>query len=62
MFVRLEEIGHYEDFLRLNGMEIVRREELTEHCARTWDLCLEIIADAAFCPWPRNKAGISSAI
>jgi len=48
MFVRLEELGHYEEFLRSNGMEIVRREELTKHCARTWDLCLEIIADAAF--------------
>ena len=48
MFVRLEEIGHYEEFLRSNGMEILRREELTSHCARTWDICLEIIGDAAF--------------
>jgi tocopherol O-methyltransferase len=48
MFVRLEEISHYEEFLRANGMEILRREELTKHCARTWDLCLEIIADASF--------------
>jgi len=48
MFVRLEEISHYEEFLRSNGMEILRREELTKHCARTWDLCLEIIGDAAF--------------
>lgn len=48
MFVRLEEMGHYEEFLRANGMEILRREELTKHCARTWDVCLEIIADASF--------------
>jgi len=48
MFVRLEEIGHYEEFLRSNGMEILRREELTSHCARTWDICLEIIGDTAF--------------
>jgi cyclopropane fatty-acyl-phospholipid synthase-like methyltransferase len=48
MFVRLEEISHYEEFLRSNGMEILRREELTKHCARTWDLCLEIIGDAGF--------------
>ncbi len=48
MFVRLEEIGDYEEFLRSNGMEILRREELTKHCARTWDVCLEIIGDAAF--------------
>src|SRR6266404_8016576 len=48
MFVRLEEIGHYEEFLRSNGMEILRREELTSRCARTWDICLEIIGDTAF--------------
>jgi hypothetical protein len=48
MFVRLEEISHYEEFLRSNGMEILRREELTEHRARTSDLCLEIIGDPTF--------------
>jgi hypothetical protein len=48
MFVRLEKIGHYEDFLRANRMEILRREELTKHCARTWDLCLQMTADASF--------------
>jgi len=48
MFVRLEEIGHYEEFLRSNGMEILRHEELTKHCARTWDVCLEIIGDSTF--------------
>ncbi len=48
MFVRLEELGQYEEFLQSNGMEIVRREELTKHCARTWDVCLDIIADASF--------------
>ena len=29
-------------------MEILRREELTRQCARTWDLCLEIIGDPTF--------------
>lgn len=48
MFVRLEEMGQYEEFLQSNGMEILRREELTKHCARTWDVCLDIIADASF--------------
>ena len=48
MFVRLEEIGHYEEFLGSNGMEILRREELTRHCAQTWDLCLEIIGGPTF--------------
>jgi tocopherol O-methyltransferase len=48
MFVRLEEMGQYEEFLQTNGMEILRLEELTKHCARTWDVCLDIIADASF--------------
>lgn len=48
MFVRLEEMSQYEEFLQSNGMEILRREELTKHCARTWDVCLDIIADATF--------------
>jgi microcystin synthetase protein McyJ len=48
MFVRLEEIGEYEDYLRSSGMEILRCEELTKHCALLWDICLEIIADPSF--------------
>jgi tocopherol O-methyltransferase len=48
MFVRLEEIAQYEGYLRSSGMEILCREELTKQCARSWDLGLEIIGDAAF--------------
>ena len=48
MFVRLEEIAQYEEYLRSGGMEILRCEELTKHCARTWGICLEIIADPSF--------------
>ena len=48
MFVRLEETGEYEEFLRANDMEIVCCEDLTRHCARTWDISLEIIADRSF--------------
>jgi tocopherol O-methyltransferase len=48
MFVRLEEVGQYEEYLRSSGMEILCREELTKQCARSWDLALEIIGDAAF--------------
>lgn len=48
MFVRLEEMGEYESYLRSNEMEIVCREELTKHCARTWELGLEIIGDPGF--------------
>ena len=48
MFVRLEETGEYEEFLRANDMEIVCREDLTKHCARTWDISVEIIADPSF--------------
>jgi hypothetical protein len=27
------------------GLQIVHREVLTPHCAKTWDLCLDIIRD-----------------
>jgi hypothetical protein len=62
MFVRLEEISDYEEFLLSNRMEILRREELTKHCAPTWDICLGIIANPSFWALPRTNAGSSPAI
>jgi hypothetical protein len=38
----------YERFLSSNGLQIMHREILNKHCAKTWDLCLEIISDKAF--------------
>ena len=48
MLVELQIMDDYERFLTSNGMQIMHREILNKHCAKTWDLCLEIISDKAF--------------
>ena len=47
MLVELQVMDDYEDYLTSSGLQIVHREILTEHCAKTWDLCLDIINDKA---------------
>jgi len=48
MLVELRVMDEYEEFLKSNHLEILHREILNEQCAKTWDLCLEIIGDKAF--------------
>jgi tocopherol O-methyltransferase len=48
MLVELQIMDDYERFLSSNGLQIMHREILNKHCAKTWDLCLEIISDKAF--------------
>jgi len=48
MFVELRVMDNYEEFLKSNGLQIVRREVLNRNCAKTWDLCLDIIKDKSF--------------
>jgi len=48
MLVELQNMRDYERFLTLNGLQIMHREILNENCAKTWDLCLDIIRDKAF--------------
>lgn len=38
----------YEHFLTSNGLQIMHREILNKHCAKAWDLCLDIIKDKTF--------------
>jgi tocopherol O-methyltransferase len=45
MFVELQTMDDYEHFFSSNGLRTVRREVLNENCAKTWDLCLDIIKD-----------------
>ena len=45
MFVELQTMDDYEQFFISNGLQIMRREVLNENCAKTWDLCLDIIKD-----------------
>jgi tocopherol O-methyltransferase len=45
MFVELQTMNDYEQFFISNGLQIMSREVLNENCAKTWDLCLDIIKD-----------------
>lgn len=45
MLVRLPTRADYEEHLAAAGLEPVAFEDVSERVARTWDLCLEIIAD-----------------
>jgi tocopherol O-methyltransferase len=48
MLVELQVMDDYEHFLTSNGLQIMRRDILNKNCAKTWDLCLDIISDKAF--------------
>ena len=45
MFVELETMDDYEAYLAANELQIVHRQDLTHHCAKTWELSSEIIRD-----------------
>lgn len=48
MLVELHIMDEYEHQLTSNGLHILQREILNKYCAKTWDLCLDIIKDKAF--------------
>jgi tocopherol O-methyltransferase len=48
MFVELQVMNDYEQFFLSNGLQIMCREVLNKNCAKTWDLCLDIIKDKSF--------------
>jgi len=48
MLVELHTMKEYETWLRAHGLKIERSEVLNEHCAKTWDLGLDIIKDKTF--------------
>jgi cyclopropane fatty-acyl-phospholipid synthase-like methyltransferase len=48
MFVELQTMSDYARHLTSSGLQIVRQEALTSHCAKTWDLCLDIIKEKSF--------------
>jgi tocopherol O-methyltransferase len=47
MLCELETMDDYESYLAASGLIVEHREELTQQCAKTWDLGLNIIADEA---------------
>jgi tocopherol O-methyltransferase len=48
MLVELQVMDDYGHFLASNGLQILHRDILNKNCAKTWDLCLDIIRDKAF--------------
>jgi tocopherol O-methyltransferase len=48
MFVELQIMDDYEQFLISNGLQIMHREVLNKNCAKTWDLSLDIIKNKSF--------------
>jgi tocopherol O-methyltransferase len=48
MLVELQIMDDYEHFLTSNGLQIMHRDILNKHCAKTWDLCLDIISNKSF--------------
>lgn len=48
MMVKLQIMDEYAHLLTRNGLQIMQREILNKHCAKTWELGLEIISDKAF--------------
>jgi cyclopropane fatty-acyl-phospholipid synthase-like methyltransferase len=45
MLAKLQTMDAYESLLTSNGLKIVHRDVLNKNCAKTWDLCLDILRD-----------------
>lgn len=48
MLVELQTMERYKATLESNQLQVVHAEILNKHCARTWDLCLDIIKKRSF--------------
>jgi tocopherol O-methyltransferase len=48
MLVELHTMKDYEGWMGENGLHITKSEILNKNCAKTWDVCLDIIKDKAF--------------
>jgi tocopherol O-methyltransferase len=48
MLVDLRTIGEYRAFMESNGLRVTQTEILNKHCAKTWDLGLDIIKKKSF--------------
>ena len=45
MFIQLETMDDYESYLVAGGLEIVRRQDLSRQCAKSWDLGVDMIRE-----------------
>jgi tocopherol O-methyltransferase len=48
MMVALDTMEDYAALLESSGLRVTQREILNDHCAKTWDLCLDIIRKKEF--------------
>jgi len=48
MMVELHTMDDYAAYLESSGLQIVSREVLTQNCAKSWDIGLDIVKDKAF--------------
>jgi len=48
MLVELRTMKDYEGWMSENGLQIIKSEILNKNCAKTWDICLDIIKDKTF--------------
>jgi tocopherol O-methyltransferase len=48
MLVELHTMEKYESIMARNGLRVEKSEVLNGNCAKTWDLCLDIIKNKAF--------------
>ena len=43
MLVELETMQDYDEFVKSNCMRVIYSEILNKNCAKTWDVCLDIL-------------------
>ncbi len=48
MLVELQTMGDYKTWMHSNRLQITASEVLNKNCAKTWDLCLDIIKQKSF--------------
>jgi len=48
MLVELRTMGEYQVLMESNGLRVTQSEVLNKHCAKTWDLGLDIIKKKSF--------------
>ena len=45
MLVELHTMQDYREFLAAAGLQVIKAEILNKHCAKTWEVCLDIVKD-----------------
>ena len=56
MLAKLQTMDDYESLLASNRLEIAHREVLNKNCAKTWDICIDILRDKEYGRSPSGTA------